>query len=137
MDRVSQYGVIDPEVVSERLYQLKGVIEKPKDDKAPSNLAIVGRYILQPEIFNFISEATVGAGGEIQLTDAIADLIPLQNVYAYEFQGQRYDCGSKIGHIKANIEYALRHPELSKKTLNLLTDILNSKTEDAINISYG
>ncbi|MGI9283591.1 MAG: UTP--glucose-1-phosphate uridylyltransferase GalU [Endozoicomonas sp.] len=113
MDRVNNYGVIDPVTISKRLYKLQGVVEKPPADQAPSNLSIVGRYVLQPEIFGLLENTQQGAGGEIQLTDAIADLLKEQDVLAYEFDGIRYDCGSKLGHMKANIEYALRHPKLN------------------------
>ncbi len=113
MERVNQYGVIDPVELSDRLYKLKGVVEKPPVEKAPSNLSIVGRYVLQPRIFELLENTGRGAGNEIQLTDAIADLLKEQDVMAYEFDGIRYDCGSKMGHMKANVEYALRHPELN------------------------
>ncbi|KEQ12172.1 UTP--glucose-1-phosphate uridylyltransferase GalU [Endozoicomonas numazuensis] len=113
MERVNKYGVIDPINVSDRLYKLKGVIEKPAVEEAPSNLSIVGRYVLQPRIFELLENTPRGAGGEIQLTDAIAALINEQTIHAYEFDGIRYDCGSKLGHMKANVEYALRHPELN------------------------
>ncbi|UYM18536.1 UTP--glucose-1-phosphate uridylyltransferase GalU [Endozoicomonas euniceicola] len=113
MERVNKYGVIDPITVSDRLYKLQGVVEKPPIEQAPSNLSIVGRYVLQPRIFELLENTRQGAGGEIQLTDAIADLLSEQDVFAYEFDGTRYDCGSKLGHMKANVEYALRHPELN------------------------
>ncbi|MCL6270770.1 UTP--glucose-1-phosphate uridylyltransferase GalU [Sansalvadorimonas sp. 2012CJ34-2] len=113
MERVSSYGVIDPVKISDRFYRLQGVVEKPPVEKAPSNLSIVGRYVLQPRIFELLETTPRGAGGEIQLTDAIAALLQEQAVHAYEFDGIRYDCGSKMGHMKANVEYALRHPELN------------------------
>jgi len=112
VDKVSQYGVINPGETNHPLYRLNGVVEKPKQEDAPSNLAIVGRYILRPEIFSFISDSHNGAAGEIQLTDAIEALLGVQDVFAYEFEGTRYDCGSKIGYMKANVDYALRHPEI-------------------------
>jgi len=110
---VSKYGVIDPVEHSERVYALKGVVEKPAANVAPSNLSIVGRYVLQPRIFELLETTPRGAGGEIQLTDAIAELLKEQQVLGYEFDGIRYDCGSKLGHMKANVEYGLRHPELT------------------------
>ena len=113
MERVNKYGVIDPVFVSDRLHKLQGVVEKPPIEKAPSNLSIVGRYVLQPRIFELLETTARGAGGEIQLTDAIAELLKEQGVFGYEFDGIRYDCGSKLGHMKANVEYALRHPELN------------------------
>lgn len=126
MDQVSQYGVIDPVKQAERLYQLQGVVEKPPMELAPSNLSIVGRYVLQPRIFELLETTPRGAGGEIQLTDAIAALLKEQSVQAYEFDGIRYDCGSKLGHMKANVEYALRHPELNGEFLEYLRNIVGS-----------
>ncbi|AMO58723.1 UTP--glucose-1-phosphate uridylyltransferase [Endozoicomonas montiporae] len=113
MEKVNKYGVIDPIDLSDRLYKLQGVVEKPPVEEAPSNLSIVGRYVLQPRIFELLENTQRGAGNEIQLTDAIAALLEEQAIYAYEFDGIRYDCGSKLGHMKANVEYALRHPELN------------------------
>lgn len=124
MEKVSQYGVIDPITLSERLYKLNGVVEKPPREEAPSNLSIVGRYVLQPRIFELLENTQRGAGGEIQLTDAIADLLTEQDVLAYQFDGIRYDCGSKLGHMKANIEYGLRHPELSSTLRTYLEDLI-------------
>ncbi|WP_257287449.1 UTP--glucose-1-phosphate uridylyltransferase GalU, partial [Endozoicomonas sp. SESOKO2] len=115
MAQVNKYGVIDPEQITERVYKLKGVVEKPPVEKAPSNLSIVGRYVLQPRIFELLENTPRGAGGEIQLTDAIAALLLEQDVHAYRFNGVRYDCGSKMGHMQANVEYALRHPELKDR----------------------
>jgi UTP--glucose-1-phosphate uridylyltransferase len=112
MDKVSQYGVIEPITIGERLYKLNGVVEKPPREEAPSNLSIVGRYILQPRIFELLEGTQRGAGGEIQLTDAIACLLKEQSIYAYEFNGIRYDCGSKLGYIRANLEFSLRHEEM-------------------------
>ncbi|WP_257281354.1 UTP--glucose-1-phosphate uridylyltransferase GalU [Endozoicomonas sp. ISHI1] len=126
MDQVNKYGVIDPVQLSDRLYKLKGVVEKPSVDKAPSNLSIVGRYVLQPRIFELLESTPRGAGGEIQLTDAIATLLQEQTIHAYEFDGIRYDCGSKLGHMKANVEYALRHPELNGRFKEYLQDVIAS-----------
>ena len=123
MEQVSQYGVIDPVKQAERLYKLQGVVEKPPKEKAPSNLSIVGRYVLQPRIFELLETTPRGAGGEIQLTDAIAALLQEQTVQAYEFDGIRYDCGSKMGHMKANVEYALRHPELNGEFRDYLASL--------------
>ena len=122
-DCVNKYGVIDPISITDRLYKVKGVVEKPPVDKAPSNLSIVGRYILQPRIFELLEQTARGAGNEIQLTDAIATLLNEQEVYGYEFDGTRYDCGSKFGHMKANVEYALRHPELKNSFKEYLAGI--------------
>jgi UTP--glucose-1-phosphate uridylyltransferase len=89
------------------------IVEKPKPDKAPSNLAVVGRYLLTPRVFTHLERIGEGAGGEIQLTDGIARLMNDEAVYAYKFAGKRYDCGSKLGYLQANVEYALAHPELA------------------------
>lgn len=126
MDQVNKYGVIDPFKLSDRLYLLKGVVEKPPVDKAPSNLSIVGRYVLQPRIFELLENTPRGAGGEIQLTDAIAALLQEQTIHAYEFDGIRYDCGSKLGHMKANVEYALRHPELNGRFREYLQGVIGA-----------
>ena len=95
------------------LGEIRRIIEKPKVEDAPSNLAVVGRYILTPRIFKLLERTQRGAGGEIQLTDAISMMIQEQTVLAYEFEGKRYDCGSKLGYLEANVEYALKHPELA------------------------
>lgn len=111
-----KYGVIKPNPkinLSENLYQLEGIVEKPKPEEAPSNLSVVGRYILTPKIFELLSDTQKGAGGEIQLTDAIERLIEHEPVNAFQFEGQRFDCGSKLGYLKATVEYALLHPELA------------------------
>ena len=125
MEQVNKYGVIDPVNLSDRLYKLQGVVEKPPVEEAPSNLSIVGRYVLQPRIFELLENTQRGAGGEIQLTDAIAALLKEQAIYAYEFDGIRYDCGSKLGHMKANVEYALRHPELNGAFKEYLKSIID------------
>lgn len=126
MERVNKYGVIDPVNLSDRLYKLQGVVEKPPVEEAPSNLSIVGRYVLQPRIFELLESTQRGAGGEIQLTDAIAELLKEQDIHAYEFDGIRYDCGSKLGHMKANVEYALRHPELNGEFRTYLKAVIDN-----------
>jgi UTP--glucose-1-phosphate uridylyltransferase len=113
-DQVSSYGVVEVQSISEGLGEIRRIVEKPKPEDAPSNLAVVGRYILTPRIFKLLERIGRGQGGEIQLTDAIGQLIQEQTVLAYEFEGIRYDCGSKLGYLKANVEYALRHPELAE-----------------------
>ena len=90
-------------------------MEKPKPEEAPSNLGVVGRYILTPRIFELIRKVPRGAGGEYQLTDAIAALLPYEKVFAYQFDGKRYDCGSKLGYLQANVEYALRHSDVGQE----------------------
>lgn len=109
----SKYGVIDPtSEVSKGLYDVKAFVEKPKPEDAPSDLAIIGRYLLKPEIFDILETQEPGLGGEIQLTDAIDTLNKTQRVFAREFTGKRYDVGNKLGMLEANIEYGLKHPEI-------------------------
>jgi UTP--glucose-1-phosphate uridylyltransferase len=108
------YGIVHGDLTEPGLHRLDGIVEKPSPDKAPSTLAVVGRYILTPRIFSLLESVTPGAGGEIQLTDGIAALLREQTVYAYEFRGRRYDCGSKLGYLQATVELALAHDELSR-----------------------
>lgn len=114
------YGVVKANPIGEKLGKLEAIVEKPKPDVAPSNLGVVGRYILTPAIFNKLENVTRGAGGEIQLTDAIAMLLHEEPVLAYEFFGKRYDCGSKLGYLVATVEQGLKHPELSQEFANYL-----------------
>ncbi|AKP74776.2 UTP--glucose-1-phosphate uridylyltransferase [Piscirickettsia salmonis] len=111
MTEVDQYGV----VATDHQQHIQAIIEKPTQEKAPSNLAVVGRYILSHRIFSYLERTQKGAGGEIQLTDAIAALLAEQSILAYEFTGKRYDCGSKAGFLEATIAYALKHPELAEQ----------------------
>ncbi|WP_207942085.1 UTP-glucose-1-phosphate uridylyltransferase 1 [Enterococcus sp. DIV2402] len=109
----SKYGVIDPtSEVSKGLYDVKAFVEKPQPEDAPSDLAIIGRYLLKPEIFDILETQEPGLGGEIQLTDAIDTLNKTQRVFAREFTGKRYDVGNKLGMLEANIEFGLKHPEI-------------------------
>ncbi|MSO71189.1 MAG: UTP--glucose-1-phosphate uridylyltransferase GalU [Alphaproteobacteria bacterium] len=114
------YGVIAPGATRDRLIEVKGLVEKPKPDLAPSNLAVIGRYILQPEVFSHLDRQQVGAGGEIQLTDALASLIGAQPFYALRFAGRRFDCGSKIGFLEANLAFALERADLGTEFRRLL-----------------
>ena len=106
------YGIVRSSSIGNSLGRVEEIVEKPKPDKAPSNLAVVGRYILTPAIFDKLDQVTRGAGGEIQLTDAIALLLKEQAVLSYEFHGKRYDCGSKLGYLIATVEQGLKHDEL-------------------------
>ena len=108
----NQYGIVAATPLSDGLHKVSSIVEKPKPENAPSTLGVVGRYILTPRIFHHIENIKPGAGGEIQLTDAIAGLLTEQQVMAYEFKGIRYDCGNKLGYLKATVEYALKHPEV-------------------------
>ena len=119
-DETDKYGIIEAEKFENNVGKVKAIVEKPKPKDAPSNLAVVGRYILTPKIFELLEKTEKGAGGEIQLTDAIAKLLTLETVMAYKFTGKRYDCGSKIGYLQATVEYALKHPELRNEFMQYL-----------------
>ncbi len=110
-----KYGIVAVEADKSATSRVRSIVEKPKPQVAPSNLAVVGRYILSPSIFEHLEKIGRGAGGEIQLTDGIAALMREEAVYAYRFSGTRYDCGSKLGYLQATVEYALGHPELGKE----------------------
>jgi UTP--glucose-1-phosphate uridylyltransferase len=107
------YGIVKTGSKRGELLRVDRIVEKPKPDKAPSNLAVVGRYLLTPRVFEHLERIGEGTGGEIQLTDGIARLMNDEAVYAYRFTGKRFDCGSKLGYLQANVEYALNHPELA------------------------
>ncbi len=114
---ISSYGVVDAEPVShngsrDRLFRIRDMVEKPRPDEAPSNLAIIGRYVLTPEIFDSLAEVQPGTGGEIQLTDALKHLLRNRAIYAYRFEGTRYDAGDKLGFLQATVEFALRRTDL-------------------------
>jgi len=106
-----QYGIVSTEPFAERLEKVKGIVEKPAPDKAPSTLAVVGRYILTPRVFACLEKLGKGAGGEIQLTDGIEALMQYETVLAYRYRGRRFDCGSKIGYLQASVEIGLQHAE--------------------------
>ncbi len=125
----SSYGVIDPESREGRLIKMKGMVEKPKKEDAPSNLFISGRYILQPEIFALLESQKPGAGGEIQLTDAMERLMQNQSFHALEYDGRTYDCGDKIGYLRAFAAYALAHEELGPKAAAALHAALAVKRD--------
>jgi len=119
-DETQRYGVIDPIEQTGRRYQVREFVEKPSPGTAPSNLAIIGRYILTPEIFLFLERQHIGAGGEIQLTDAIENLNGIQRVFAYEFEGRRYDVGEKLGFVETTLEFALQNDELRRPLLDFM-----------------
>ncbi len=125
-EEVSSYGIVEVESLGPGIGEIKRIIEKPKPEDAPSNLAVVGRYILTPRVFKLLESVPRGAGGEIQLTDAIAQLIQEQTVIAYEFEGTRYDCGSKLVYLKANVNFALEHPELGDEFRDYLTGLVET-----------
>lgn len=132
-NETERYGIIDPVEINGKLIKVKNFVEKPIAGTAPSNYAIMGRYVLSPEIFSFLGEHELGAGGEIQLTDAIRKLNEVQSVYAYEFEGERYDVGEKFGFIETTIEFALKRPELKEKML----DLFRKKIEEEKRIFKG
>lgn len=125
-ENVNKYGIIDGEKIAYKTYSVKDMIEKPEKDKAPSNIAILGRYILTPEIFEELENTKKGVGGEIQLTDGILNLSKKQEVYAYVFDGRRYDAGSKLGYLEANVEYALRHNDVKDDFKFYLKELVNT-----------
>jgi UTP--glucose-1-phosphate uridylyltransferase len=110
-----QYGIVKPGRRDGNLYPVTAIVEKPQPSVAPSRLGVVGRYILSPRIFHFLRRVKPGAGGEIQLTDGIAALLGEERVLAHQFTGVRYDCGSKLGYLKANVAYGLKHPEVARE----------------------
>lgn len=124
VDQTDRYGIVDPGSIMGRLYQVNRFVEKPQQGTAPSNLAIMGRYVLTPEIFDYLGRHEIGAGGEIQLTDAIQKLNEDQGVYAYDFQGARYDVGEKLGFIMTSVDFALRNDELRNRLIVELGELL-------------
>ena len=122
---VYKYGIIDIESKDDRLYKVRDMVEKPNVSEAPSNVAILGRYILTPDIFEILEKQAPGKGGEIQLTDAIEYMLKSHHIYAYEFIGNRYDVGDKLGFIKATIDFALKREELRDDLLEILKNKLN------------
>ena len=119
----ASYGIVDAFEISAGLLQLKGIVEKPQPAVAPSTLAVVGRYVLTPAIFDYLENVKPGKGGEIQLTDGISALMQTEKILAYRFNGKRFDCGSKFGFMKANVELALKHPELAAEFAEYLKNL--------------
>lgn len=125
-NEVSQYGIVSGEKIEDRLYKIDDMVEKPDVDKAPSNIAILGRYIITPEIFKYLETAKPGKNGEIQLTDALKRLMSEEAMYAYEFEGTRYDVGNKVGFLRATIEFALKREDLKDEFSEYLKHIVSS-----------
>jgi UTP--glucose-1-phosphate uridylyltransferase len=121
---VPKYGIVDAKPAGERLYELRAMVEKPAVERAPSDLAIMGRYVLTPDIFELLASATPGAGGEIQLTDAIMALARRRKVYGYEFEGVRYDLGDRVGFITAQVGFGLKRPDLAARLRAYLKTVL-------------
>jgi UTP--glucose-1-phosphate uridylyltransferase len=122
LNEVSRYGIINPEPVAGGLFRVKDMVEKPSPELAPSNLAVMGRYIIQPEIFDILGQQTPGAGGEIQLTDALKVLSSRQAVWALVFEGRRYDVGERMGFLQATVEFALERDDLREAFLEYLRE---------------
>lgn len=122
-NETDKYGIVSLKNKTDNEGFISGIVEKPAPADAPSTLAVVGRYILNPHIFHFLEKTQKGAGGEIQLTDAIADLLADEQVYAYEFNGVRYDCGSKLGYLQASVELGMKHPEIGAEFTQYIKDL--------------
>ncbi|WP_122641328.1 UTP--glucose-1-phosphate uridylyltransferase GalU [Romboutsia sp. Marseille-P6047] len=129
----NKYGILDVKHIEDRVYKVKDMVEKPNVEDAPSNIAILGRYIITPEIFNILENQEPGKGGEIQLTDALQTLATKEAIYAYNFEGRRYDVGDKLGFLEATVDFALKRPELRDDFMEFLkikTNLLESTKED-------
>ncbi|WP_099190122.1 UTP--glucose-1-phosphate uridylyltransferase GalU [Tepidibacter mesophilus] len=119
---VNKYGIVEGKHIEDRIYKVKDLIEKPESDKAPSNIAILGRYIITPRIFEILENLPAGKGGEIQLTDGLKELVKTEAMYAYNFEGKRYDVGDKLGFLQATVDYALKRENLREEFLSYLSD---------------
>lgn len=127
---VSKYGIVDGKHIDGRVYKVYDLIEKPSIDEAPSNIAILGRYIINPAIFDILEHTKPGKGGEIQLTDALKELAKHEAMYAYNFEGRRYDVGNKLGFLEATVEFALRREDLREEFLEYLVNVIKKEIED-------
>ena len=135
MEDVSSYGVVAGTEVKPGLMEVSGIVEKPSVEDAPSNVAVVGRYILTPRIFHLLENTPRGAGNEIQLTDAIAELLKEQRVLSYNFEGRRFDCGSKMGYLKAQVEFALEHEEVGEEFREYLNSLHSEEADKIIKLA--
>src|SRR5699024_6083124 len=129
-EETDRYGIVDPSTKEDRRYKEDHFVEKPKQGTAPSNLAIMGRYVLTPEIFTFLDTQKIGAGGEIQLTDAIQMLNEIQEVYAYDFEGERHDVGEKFGFVKTTLEFALQNEEIGADVAELIQSLVRQEIKN-------
>lgn len=120
---VNKYGIIEAKHIEDRVYKVKDLVEKPDIDKAPSNIAILGRYIITPEIFDILEDLPCGKGGEVQLTDALKRLSKKEAMYAYNFDGRRYDVGDKLGFLEATVDFALKKDELRDDFIKYLRKV--------------
>jgi UTP--glucose-1-phosphate uridylyltransferase len=121
----ASYGILDADTPNDGLTVIRGLVEKPKPEDAPSNLAIIGRYILTPEIFDILANKETGAGGEIQITDAMARLLNTQSIYGFQYEGTRFDCGTKVGFQMANISFALDRPDMRARLMPFIEKLTN------------
>ncbi len=119
-EQTSKYGILDPESENGRLIKAKGMVEKPAPEKAPSNLSLTGRYILQPEIFSYLEKGQAAKDGEIQLTDAMAKMLPSSPFYGFKFEGKRFDCGNRVGWLDANIAYAMEERDMRERVVDMI-----------------
>jgi len=126
-DEVKSYGIISGKQVQDNLWDVDTFVEKPEPQDAPSNIAVVGRYLLEPSIFNILEKTGKGAGGEIQLTDALAKQAKTEKLLAYKFDGKRYDCGSKLGYLEATVELAMKHQGVGKSFSKYLKKLMGSQ----------
>jgi UTP--glucose-1-phosphate uridylyltransferase len=122
---ISKYGIVDAKAAGDRTYELRGMVEKPPPDKAPSEFAIMGRYVLTPDIFELLASGKPGAGGEIQLTDALMGLTARRKIYGYEFEGVRYDLGDRVGFISAQIGFGLKRPDLADRLRAYIKSVIS------------
>jgi UTP--glucose-1-phosphate uridylyltransferase len=128
-DEVNKYGIVDGKYIEDRVYKVKDLVEKPPKQSAPSNIAILGRYIISPSIFEVLEHTKPGKNGEIQLTDALKELAKKEAMYAYDFVGKRYDVGDKLGFLEATVEFALRRDDLKLDFLKYLIELVESERE--------
>jgi len=126
-EETSKYGILDADPPVDGVTKIRGLVEKPAPEKAPSNLAIIGRYILTPEIFEILENKEVGAGGEIQITDAMARLLKTQDIYGYRYEGTRFDCGDKAGFQMANLAFSLDRPDISERLLPFIRQLIEAR----------
>ena len=126
---VSRYGIVDVEPLGDRLFRVRGLVEKPHPEEAPSDLGIVGRYVLTPSIFSAIEATTPGAGGELQITDALQRLLASEPVYAYAFEGERYDTGNPVGYLRTAVALALQRPDMAAEVRQVLAELLYTPDE--------
>lgn len=127
-DNVHKYGIVDGIKQEDRVYKVNGLVEKPNKEEAPSNVAILGRYIIMPRIFEILENTEPGKGGEIQLTDALKELATVEEMYAYDFKGRRHDVGDKLGFLEATVEYALKRENLGKEFMKYIQSLKDNDT---------